>query len=722
MEEQQPITDDQLAAQITADIMAKHALKSSPSQKSELFDEELFRKHLPSEMLNAKRWMRFFLKEKPDGSGTAKIPLGDHGKESTWSTFEECVSALEPGKEQGLGFAFYQGEIEAFDVDHCCNPNTGQICNEVMLLMGRLKPCWAEFSVSGRGIHLLGYDSKGLRHTKPLTETCLQAWPSQRSARFFALTCRMVGTAPDFNKLGDWNGQTNYVYSDAKRISAKIREELKAVDPEQWAALPKEREPVESVTREKSKTKTRKVAAGFDIKDFLQFYNIPIDNECDNELGHCIRIASCPIKGEPHVSHNSTTCNFIYPTKDGGLAFHCQSTGCVEYGVGEAIRKLADGERGSYPKPIYEKKADSNQQESGLVYSLLSLNDVAETSLSWLWINFLPDNQLVHFQGASSEGKSPVTLSLIACVTTGKDWPDGTLNTLGPRSVILMAGEDDLSDTVIPRLRMAGADISKVHIFKVTAKQEDKETALGAAIDRDYRGLVDAVRSLNDLALIVIDPITNYLGKQGMNNEVEIRGNISMPLKALAQERRVCIITVGHLNKRDKDATVLQRSMGAAAFTGVPRKVFVFGNDPEDDNKHAHVMSEVRDKQVAIQYKTVAVPDPEGIQQSPIIKVEWGKVVEVDAEEVVNAPKQREKNNNTEAKAFLKAFLKSGARTSKAIEDALKEAGIDCPAWQRVAKRIPAKCSKAKGKNTGYEWCLPTSEQAEFDIKKEVTA
>ena len=178
----------------------------------------------------------------------------------------------------------------------------------------------------------------------------------------------------------------------------------------------------------------------------------------------------------------------------------------------------------------------------------------------------------------------------------------------------------------------------------MTAKREDKETTLGAAIDRDYQGLADVVRSLEDLALIAIDPITNYLGKQSMNKEEDIRGNISMPLKSLAQERRVCIITVGHLNKRDKDATPLQRTMGAAAFTGVPRKVFMFGKKSDQDNKHAHIMTEIRDKQVAIQYKTLAVADPEGIQKSPTIKIEWGKLVEVDADEVVNAPKSQEKS------------------------------------------------------------------------------
>jgi hypothetical protein len=205
-----------------------------------------------------------------------------------------------------------------------------------------------------------------------------------------------------------------------------------------------------------------------------------------------------------------------------------------------------------------------------------------------------------------------------------------------------------------------------------------------------------------------------------MNKEEDIRGNISMPLKALAQDRGVCVITVGHLNKRDKEATVLQRSMGAAAFTGVPRKVFAFGNDPEDDNKHAHIMTEVRDKQVSIQYKTTAIADPEGIQKSPIIKVEWGKLVEADADEVVNAPKQSEKSANKEVQVFMKTFLRDGAKSTRAIEEALNGAGIKCANWQRAAKRVAKnKQIKGQGKNAGWEWFISTPEQAEFDgVKK----
>ena len=501
------------------EVAAYHAACTTPQsvpvapvpvklRKTSLFDEELFRKYVPVEMMAECRWVRFFLKNK-EGGGTAKIPLGarlgergDHADESTWGTFNECVKNLE-NDQQGIGYVLTGGDIHCLDIDHCCKKD-GIPCNEAMFLLSRLGS-WSEYSVSGQGIHVF---FKGNVRGKQLSETCLQFWHPKKAPRFIALTCNMIGEA--FTTLRDIGDDFNYVFATARHVSAKIREELKTLDREQWESLPVEREPVEPVTKEKGKHKTRKIVAGFDIKDFLQFYSIPIDNECDNEIGHCIRVASCPIKGEPHAGHNSTTCNFIYPTKDGGFAFHCNSTGCAEYGVGDVIKKLAE-EKESYPNPIYEKK---QQSEIGLVYSLQSLNDVKETSLSWLWNGFLPDNQLVHFVGASSEGKSPVSLDLIARTTTGKAWPDGTPNTLGPRSVILMAGEDDLSDTVIPRLRMAGADISKVHIFKVTARRDDKETLLSAAIDRDYQGLVDTVRSLDDLALIVLDPITNSQVKE----------------------------------------------------------------------------------------------------------------------------------------------------------------------------------------------------------------
>jgi hypothetical protein len=100
--------------------------------------------------------------------------------------------------------------------------------------------------------------------------------------------------------------------------------------------------------------------------------------------------------------------------------------------------------------------------------------------------------------------------------------------------------------------------------------------------------------------------------------------------------------------------------------------------------------------------------------------VEWGKLVEADADEVVNAPKQSEKSANKEVQVFMKTFLRDGAKSTRAIEEALNGAGIKCANWQRAAKRVAKnKQIKGQGKNAGWEWFISTPEQAEFDgVKK----
>ena len=91
------------------------------------------------------------------------------------------------------------------------------------------------------------------------------------------------------------------------------------------------------------------------------------------------------------------------------------------------------------------------------------------------------------------------------------------------------------------------------------------------------------------------------------------------------------------------------------------------------------------------------------------------RVSDRDADEIANAPKQREKTTNKEVQVFLKMFLREGAKPTKVIEPALRDAGIECANWQRAARGIAkAQPIRGKGKNAGYEWVLLGPEQIEF--------
>jgi putative DNA primase/helicase len=350
---------------------------------------------------------------------------------------------------------------------------------------------------------------------------------------------------------------------------------------------------------------------------------------------------------------------------------------------------------------------------------LQPLTTIEEKPRVWLWPGYLEANKLHHFGGASSQGKSPVTLDLVARMTSGSDWPDGAKND-GARSAIVLAGEDDWSSDIKPRLRLAGANLKRVFKFVSMLKVDGEEHVTFTDLSKDIEELAAHIKSRGDVGLVVIDPITNYLGNKNMNDETDVR-SILMPLSNLAQAFGCCVVTVGHLNKRGSDATPMQRLMGAGAFGGVARVVLMFGDDPNSDDKFSHVMGFGRTVGTPpLRYRTVSKEMSVGGRPSEVIGIEWrGVAADVDMDEVVNARKQREKTIEEEASAFIRTFLADGAKPTKLILDAMNDAGIeyDSQHFSRPANKAGARSRKSKIKNGGWEWYL-VSEQDKitFDV------
>ncbi len=105
-------------------------------------------------------------------------------------------------------------------------------------------------------------------------------------------------------------------------------------------------------------------------------------------------------------------------------------------------------------------------------------------------------------------GKSQVTASMAAIVTTGGTWPvDRTHCERG--NVVILSAEDDPADTIRPRLEAADADLSRVIILDGIVRHADGSgRAISLASDLDRLGATLA--EIGDVALVVIDPITAY--------------------------------------------------------------------------------------------------------------------------------------------------------------------------------------------------------------------
>ena len=75
------------------------------------------------------------------------------------------------------------------------------------------------------------------------------------------------------------------------------------------------------------------------------------------------------------------------------------------------------------------------------------------------------------------------------------------------------------------------------------------------------------IERTGNVQLVVIDPISEYLGKTDSHSNSEIRGLLS-PLAELAAKHDVAVLSVTHLNKPGSGATnkAIYRAMGSLAF------------------------------------------------------------------------------------------------------------------------------------------------------------
>lgn len=341
--------------------------------------------------------------------------------------------------------------------------------------------------------------------------------------------------------------------------------------------------------------------------------------------------------------------------------------------------------------------------------SLKAFEQIDKEHLRWLWPKYLPLGRLIHLAGDSGHGKSPLTLDLIARISAGMDWPDGTKNTAGPRAVILLSAEDDVGDTVRPRLEVAGADLSRVYDVRCTFKKRQNSYEKLLALDRDTQQLLVRAREIRDLGAIWIDPVTNYLGDAQMKQEEEIR-KLLMPISAAAADMNILAATAGHLNRREKGTAPLQRIMGAAAFHGIARVVYIVGADPEDQDKHAHVLVQQRGFAApALRYATITKPLTwDGITDD-VIQIEWRGASQASGQEAVDPAADSEKTATASAATDLLDLLeKEGKLASEEAKKLLGQAGHDISpvSWSRILRRAGAKSKRFPGERY-YSCFLP---------------
>ena len=175
------------------------------------------------------------------------------------------------------------------------------------------------------------------------------------------------------------------------------------------------------------------------------------------------------------------------------------------------------------------RKPNGHHEPELVKYHSRYMADVKAEKIDWLWHQRIARGKLTLLGGHPGGGKSQLSILAAARVTTGTDWPDGAHRPKA--SVVIVSCEDSAADTIVPRLEAAGADKRLVHTLD-WVEHEGKRRLFDIA--RDIPVLEAMVRKLGDVGLIIIDPITAYLGKIDSYNNAEVRAGLA-PLQDMAE-------------------------------------------------------------------------------------------------------------------------------------------------------------------------------------------
>lgn len=133
---------------------------------------------------------------------------------------------------------------------------------------------------------------------------------------------------------------------------------------------------------------------------------------------------------------------------------------------------------------------------------------------------------------------------------------------------------------------MKGADRAQVHIIDwiddegPNGEQRRRTFDLG----RDIEVLRKVAEEIGNVRLIVIDPVSAYLGGADSHKTSDVRAALA-PLQTLAAEIAVCVVMVSHLNKGSTDPAAMSRVSGSGAFVAAARSAWFVAPNPRDETK-----------------------------------------------------------------------------------------------------------------------------------------
>ncbi len=352
---------------------------------------------------------------------------------------------------------------------------------------------------------------------------------------------------------------------------------------------------------------------------------------------------------------------------------------------------------------------------------IICMADVKPEPIRWLWPGRIALGKLTLLVGDPGLGKSLVTLDIASRLSNGAPWPDSPSTSTQAGGVVLLSAEDDIADTVRPRLDAAGAEVRRIFTLTGTRRSdEDGEYQRSIDLSRDLACIETAICQTPDCRMVVIDPITAYLGRTDSHKNAEIRGLLA-PLSELAGRYRVAVVAVTHLNKNNVGPAIY-RSMGSLAFVAAARATWVVSKDKK--NPQRRLMLPIKNNLAGDVLGMAYTIETPGGNNVPALAWE-PEPVEVSADEALEHSNGEGGRGAvlSEAVDWLRDALGDGAVSTKELKQQAGKDGIASRTLDRAKSELGVKASREGFGGSGrWVWTLPDQRAPNTPTPKSLAA
>ena len=329
-----------------------------------------------------------------------------------------------------------------------------------------------------------------------------------------------------------------------------------------------------------------------------------------------------------------------------------------------------------------------NNRKGGSFPVYRKMSEIEPKPVNWLWEDYIAKGTSTLITGEPDLGKSQITLSLTAVVTTGGIWPLG-----GKRckegDVILLSAEDSPEHTIRTRLEANGANLGKVHLLDGIRTSDSNSECNLFNLKSNLNELESMINEIEGVSMIVIDPLSAYLAGVDAYKNTEVRSKLT-PLSNLAEKYDIAIVCVEHPPKSSNGRAMTQVG-GSIAFVAASRSAYLVSKDPEDEERRLFlkIKNNLSNYSGGISFTVESHKLPNGIE---ISKVVWGdEPVTITADEVLSYYNQTEFQHKKELRVkWVKGELADGPKnaaevkkkaitqgmTEKEFRNAKKDAGV----------------------------------------------